>query len=524
MADSEAGTVYRISPFFNANATGVSPTSGLTTSESGDTATFSVFLDSPPTANVTINLSSSDTTEGTVSPSSLTFTPCNWSIPQNVTVTGVADSLNDGDVAYSIVTAPAISDDPNYSGQDAADVAVVNLNTASFNTPPTAGDLELATDRDVPLPITLAGSDSDDNPLDYTIVTPPAHGSLTGTGASRLYTPQSLYFGADSFTYRVNDGTADSNIATVSIAVGPADSDDDALADAIDTAPLSPSNEFSDGTTFGGIANRGNQVVRITDASDPTDGVIVTTDAEGGPDPAITVVGNGVATLSLGPGTQVIVTQPGAVLHVLADVVNATFTGDDGQEAMASLGGSTELAFQPATFTFTASPNNNQSVRLVTPLGSFAVAPGQTATPVLIDIKPGSATNVLNVGSNGMISVAILATAVFDPAQVNVTTVVFAGAHATAGSFQDVNGDGRADLVLQFRTQDTYLRSLYSQLLADDLNADGILDSTQKTVSLSLSAQTVDDVFLTGFDDLDLFLAGKSLRTLLDELAASGVI
>ena len=45
----------------------VTPTSGLTTTEAGGTATFTVVLSQQPTANVTIGLSSSDTTEGTVS-------------------------------------------------------------------------------------------------------------------------------------------------------------------------------------------------------------------------------------------------------------------------------------------------------------------------------------------------------------------------------------------------------------------------------------------------------------------------
>ena len=52
----------------------VSPVSGLVTTEAGGTATFTVVLNTQPTANVTIGLSSSDTTEGTVSPASLTFT------------------------------------------------------------------------------------------------------------------------------------------------------------------------------------------------------------------------------------------------------------------------------------------------------------------------------------------------------------------------------------------------------------------------------------------------------------------
>src|SRR5947199_1828141 len=82
----------------------VDPTSGLTTTEGGGTAAFTVVLDSQPTANVPIGLSSSDLTEGTVAPASLTFTPGNWSTAQTVTVTGADDFGVDGNVAYTIVT------------------------------------------------------------------------------------------------------------------------------------------------------------------------------------------------------------------------------------------------------------------------------------------------------------------------------------------------------------------------------------------------------------------------------------
>ena len=64
-----------------------------------------MVLNTQPTADVTIALSSSDTTEGTVGPASLTFTTANWNVAQTVTVTGVDDALVDGDVAYTIVTA-----------------------------------------------------------------------------------------------------------------------------------------------------------------------------------------------------------------------------------------------------------------------------------------------------------------------------------------------------------------------------------------------------------------------------------
>ena len=119
----------------------VTPTSGLVTTESGGTATFSVVLNSQPTANVTIGLSSSDTTEGTLSTSSLTFTAANWNVAQTVTVTGVDDAIVDGDVAYTVVTAAAVSSDSAYNGLNAADVSLTNNDndTAGITVTPTSG-------------------------------------------------------------------------------------------------------------------------------------------------------------------------------------------------------------------------------------------------------------------------------------------------------------------------------------------------------------------------------------------------
>src|SRR5439155_1763823 len=119
----------------------VSPTSGLTTTEAGGTATFTVALTSQPTANVTIGLSSNDLTEGTVAPASVTFTSGNWNTAQTVTVTGVDDFGVDGAVAYTIVTAPATSTDPGYSGRDGADVGVTNTDNdnAGITVIPTSG-------------------------------------------------------------------------------------------------------------------------------------------------------------------------------------------------------------------------------------------------------------------------------------------------------------------------------------------------------------------------------------------------
>jgi hypothetical protein len=105
----------------------VTPTLGLVTSESGGSAVFNVVLRTAPTSAVTIPISSSDTTEGAVSISSLTFTPANWRVPQTVTITGVDDTLTDGDIAYSIVLGAATSNDSAYSGLNPSDVSVTNL-------------------------------------------------------------------------------------------------------------------------------------------------------------------------------------------------------------------------------------------------------------------------------------------------------------------------------------------------------------------------------------------------------------
>lgn len=105
----------------------VTPTTTLTTSESGVSASFNVVLKSAPTSTVTIQLSASDSSEGTLGTTLLTFTPQNWSTPQTVTVYGADDDLDDGNQNYSIITSNTVSADSNYNGLTVDDLAVVNL-------------------------------------------------------------------------------------------------------------------------------------------------------------------------------------------------------------------------------------------------------------------------------------------------------------------------------------------------------------------------------------------------------------
>lgn len=109
----------------------VTPTSGLVTTEAGGTAAFTVRLNTMPSASVSIGLSSSDLTEGTVSPASLTFTTGNWATPQTVTATGVNDAVADGTQPYFVVTAPASSTDGTYNSLDALNVSITNTDNDS---------------------------------------------------------------------------------------------------------------------------------------------------------------------------------------------------------------------------------------------------------------------------------------------------------------------------------------------------------------------------------------------------------
>lgn len=105
----------------------LSRTSGLTTSEvTQSTDTFTVVLDSEPTADVVMSFSSSDTSEGTVSPSSVTFTPATWSVAKTITVTGVDEGIDDGDIVFNVITGAAVSSDSNYHGINPSDVSVQN--------------------------------------------------------------------------------------------------------------------------------------------------------------------------------------------------------------------------------------------------------------------------------------------------------------------------------------------------------------------------------------------------------------
>jgi hypothetical protein len=149
----------------------------------------------------------------------------------------------DGDaLTYSITTPPAhgslSGSVPNltytpaagYRGADSlvfkandglADSAsvTVTINVTAVNHPPVASPQSVTTAEDTATGITLQGADADNDTLAFVITAQPSHGSLSGVSPNVTYTPTANYNGADSFAFKVNDGTADSPPAAVNLAV-----------------------------------------------------------------------------------------------------------------------------------------------------------------------------------------------------------------------------------------------------------------------------------------------------------------
>jgi hypothetical protein len=89
------------------------------------------------------------------------------------------------------------------------------------NDAPAAESQSVTVNEDSTVAITLTATDVENDPLTYVVLTAPAHGTLTGNGANLVYHPNTNYFGPDAFTFKANDGQADSGVATVTITVNP---------------------------------------------------------------------------------------------------------------------------------------------------------------------------------------------------------------------------------------------------------------------------------------------------------------
>jgi len=108
----------------------------------------------------------------------------------------------------------------------------------------------------------------------------------------------------------------------------------------------------------------------------------------------------------------------------------------------------------------------------------FLAAPAQD---VIIDIKPGSDQNSINLKSKGVVPVAILTTDNFDAATVDPATVELAGASPVRWKLEDVDNDGYDDMILHFRTQDLDLEqdSTDAMLTAELLTEEAVFGTDE---------------------------------------------
>ena len=170
----------------------------------------------------------------------------------------------DGDsLTYSIVTKPSngtlsgtepnITYIPNmnFNGLDSFTFRVsdgtlnsipgtVSLMVNPVDDPPVANGTNVTVPEDTVSHIMLTGSDPDGDPLTYTVLRNPTHGTLRGTAPSLTYTPDPNFSWLDSFTFRVNDGKSDSVPATVLISVTPVNDPPTAKDDKIVTKEDTP--------------------------------------------------------------------------------------------------------------------------------------------------------------------------------------------------------------------------------------------------------------------------------------------
>jgi len=185
----------------------ISPINRSTT-ENGGTASFTARLNTEPGEDVVINLSSSNTNEGTIDTAQLTFTSVNWSTPQTVTVTGQDDTVLDGNQSYSIDFTDAVSSDTNYNNLVVDSVSVLNLDnegelsvsisTQDSSISETSGiatitaTMSNASNQDVIVNLSYRGSASNADYTPVNAITIPGDSQTTSASIQIVATPDTI--------------------------------------------------------------------------------------------------------------------------------------------------------------------------------------------------------------------------------------------------------------------------------------------------------------------------------------------
>ncbi len=137
--------------------------------------------------------------------------------PSHGTLTGTAPNLT-----YTPTSGYTGADSFTFTVHDGdltSDPAAVSISVTAVNQPPVANPQNVTLAEDTAVAIALSGTDPNGDTLIYQVVEGPTQGALSGTAPNLTYTPAANYHGADSFTFKVNDGQVDSAPAIVSLDV-----------------------------------------------------------------------------------------------------------------------------------------------------------------------------------------------------------------------------------------------------------------------------------------------------------------
>ncbi len=194
-----------------------------------DARSVQFFVVPPPTVNnrPSANNQSVDVLAGSDLTLNLTGTDADGDALSYRLINPPVSGVLSGTAPDLTYTAPAVAgtDSLTYVSNDGridsspATVVINVLTQLPVNAAPQAENQNLTTAFETAVSVNLVATDADNDPLNYSIIMPPALGSLSGTAPHLTYVPFSNASGVDSFTYRVNDGQADSETATVVIDV-----------------------------------------------------------------------------------------------------------------------------------------------------------------------------------------------------------------------------------------------------------------------------------------------------------------
>ena len=108
-----------------------------TVRESGNFATVTLRMSTPPRSTVRVPVRSSDLSEANTNTTELVFTPTDWDLPKTVLIQGLEDWIRDGDQSISILFDVSESLDPIYSGLAIPSIDFTVVDDGQLNTPPT---------------------------------------------------------------------------------------------------------------------------------------------------------------------------------------------------------------------------------------------------------------------------------------------------------------------------------------------------------------------------------------------------